>query len=260
MPELTDDQPAPLLELRQISFSYPESERPLLDALDFSFSSHQRIGIIGPTGLGKTTFLHLLVGLVQPNSGSILFRGRPLSKDKLRELRRCLGFVFQNPEDQLFSPTVLEDVAFGPLNLGLSAAEARQAASEALGLVGLAGYEARITHKLSGGEKKLLALATILAMRPQALLLDEPSTGLDPDTRDHILEVITTRLDLGLIIVSHDWDFLYHATEELYTLEHGRLAAKNREVLHQHRHFHPSGDVPHEHVDGHGHELETGGE
>ena len=252
------EQSTPLLELEQVSFSYPGSARPLLSNLDFSFSPRQRIGIIGPTGLGKTTFLHLLVGLVQPRQGSIRFRGEALSRSRLRELRSSLGFVFQNPEDQLFSPTVLEDVAFGPLNLGDKAAEARRKASEALDLVGLAGYEDRITHKLSGGEKKLLSLATILAMRPEAMLLDEPSIGLDPDTRSHILEVITERLDLGLIIVSHDWDFLYQATEELYTLERGRLAAKNRDVLHEHLHSHPSGDVPHEHVDGPGHGVEAG--
>ncbi len=235
-----------LLTLENISFAYPQGPELLRD-LNFSFSLGQRIGIIGPTGLGKTTFLQLLVGLLWPSKGRILFQGQPLTSPRLRQLRSCLGFVFQNPDDQLFSPTVLEDVAFGPLNLGLRPDQAMARASGALELVGLKGYEDRITLRLSGGEKKLLSLATILAMQPKALLLDEPSTGLDPDTRERILRVITQDLELGLIIVSHDWDFLYQATQELYTLEQGRLLAQNRDTLHQHLHYHPSGHVPHEH-------------
>jgi cobalt/nickel transport system ATP-binding protein len=237
---------SPLLRLEKVSFAYPQGPELLRD-LDFSFSPGQRIGIIGPTGLGKTTLLQLLVGLLRPTQGRVLFQEEPLTSSRLRQLRSCLGYVFQNPDDQLFSPTVLEDVAFGPLNLGCSQQQARERARQALDLVGLQGYEERITLKLSGGEKKLLSLATILAMQPKALLLDEPSTGLDPETREHILEVIANRLDLGLIIVSHDWDFLYQSTQELYTLELGRLQAQDRDVLHQHLHFHPSGHLPHEH-------------
>ncbi|MFO8032288.1 MAG: ABC transporter ATP-binding protein [Desulfohalobiaceae bacterium] len=237
---------SPLLRLEKVSFAYPQGPDLLRD-LDFSFSPGQRIGIIGPTGLGKTTFLQLLVGLLRPTRGRILFQGEPLTSSRLRQLRSRLGYVFQNPDDQLFSPTVLEDVAFGPLNLGCSPQRAKERAQQALDLVGLQGYEDRITLRLSGGEKKLLSLATILAMQPKALLLDEPSTGLDPETREHILQVIRDRLDLGLLIVSHDWDFLYQSTQELLTLEQGRLLAQNRDVLHQHLHYHPSGHVPHEH-------------
>lgn len=250
MPQTLEHANTPLLRLSRITFAYPEQSRPLFKDLDFSYSPHQRMGIIGPTGQGKTSFLKLLVGLLKPQKGSLLYREQPPTPSSLQELRSNLGFVFQNPEDQLFCPTVLEDVAFGPLNLGHSMAKARQRSRQALKLVGLDGYEDRITHKLSGGEKKLLSLATILSMQPQALLLDEPSTGLDPDTRQHILEVIKNKLNLGLIIVSHDWDFLYHTTQELFTLEDGHLEPKNRNILHQHLHSHASGDVPHEHMNG----------
>lgn len=238
----------PLFSLKDISFSYPESEEPVLDGLEFELSRQQRIGIIGPNGRGKTTFLHLCVGLLRPHRGRIEFKGSPLgSKESdLLQLRKSIGLVFQNPEDQLFCPTVLEDVAFGPLNLGFSRDEAADRARWALQLVDMPGYENRVTHKLSGGEKKALSLATILSMQPEAILLDEPSTGLDPDSREHILHVLNS-LTQSLVLVSHDWDFLARTTSELYTLEQGRLRETDRGALHEHVHYHSSGEVPHTH-------------
>jgi cobalt/nickel transport system ATP-binding protein len=144
---------------------------------------------------------------------------------------------------------VLEDVAFGPLNQGLHREEARERALWALHLVGLKGFEDRITHKLSGGEKRILSLATILSMHPEALLMDEPSTGLDPQTRAHIISIIN-KLPQSLVIVSHDWDFLAQTTNILYTLENGQLIKTDTGTLHQHVHFHPSGHIPHEHKNG----------
>lgn len=236
-----------LLTLEDIFFSYPERGRPLLNGLDFTLHRKQRVGLIGPNGQGKTTLLFICVGLLTPQRGRVLFNQAEVrTKKVLRALRREIGLVFQNPEDQLFCPTVLEDVAFGPLNLGLTPAQARERGAEVLDLVGLSGYEARITHKLSGGEKKLLSLATVLAMRPKLMLLDEPTAGLDPQTRQKVIHVIKD-LDLGLVIVSHDWDFLHQTTSELKTLEQGKLIFKDHDVLHQHVHYHPSGDVPHEH-------------
>ncbi|MCF8104870.1 MAG: energy-coupling factor ABC transporter ATP-binding protein [Desulfohalobiaceae bacterium] len=239
-----------LLILENVSFSYPGSRQTVLASLDFQLNWSQRLGLIGPNGQGKTTFLHICVGLLPLKSGKILFKGTEVrTRRELRQLRREIGLVFQNPEDQLFCPTVLEDVAFGPLNLGFTPAQARERAAEVLDLVGLSGFEKRITHKLSGGEKKLLSLATILAMQPNALLLDEPTAGLDPETRETVIRIIK-KLKLGLLIVSHDWDFLYQTTTELKTLEQGQLIKRDRNVLHQHVHYHPSGHVPHEHVPG----------
>ncbi len=240
----------PLISLQDIAFSYPERSSPILNQLRFDLAPQERVGIIGPNGQGKTTLLHLCVGLLKPDQGRLIFKGQPVQKEKdLLPLRQAVGLAFQNPEDQLFSPTVLEDVAFGPLNLGLNQEQAKERALWAMDLVGLQGFEQRITHKLSGGEKKILALATILAMRPEGLLLDEPTTGLDPDTRQHIMDIVNN-LTQSLVIVSHDWDFLDRTTDVLYTLDQGELIHTDKGALHQHVHFHPSGHIPHEHPNG----------
>ncbi len=237
-----------LLSLKDIKFSYPESSSPLLDGLCFDLGEEARTGIIGPNGRGKTTLLHLCVGLVLPDSGEVQFRGRSLqwSEQELFRLRKSVGLCFQNPEDQLFCPTVIEDVAFGPLNLGFDRVSARERAKWALQLVDMPGFEERVTHKLSGGEKKILSLATILSMQPRAVLLDEPTTGLDPESREHIIQVINS-LPQAMAIVSHDWDFLARTTSSLYTLDHGQLKETDPGALHQHVHCHPSGSVPHTH-------------
>ena len=237
----------PILELRGIYFKYSSAEDYVLKGLDFKIEQNQRIGIIGANGEGKTTLLHLCVGLITPQKGTIFFHGEQIKSSKqFAKLRKEIGLVFQNPDDQLFSPTVLEDVAFGPLNLGLSPDKAKQRAMWALEVVGLSGMEDRITTKLSGGEKKLLSLATIIAMKPRVLLLDEPTTGLAPATRETIINLIND-LPMDFVIVSHDWDFLYRTTNSLYVMDKGRLIETDRSVLHQHFHVHPYGDVPHEH-------------
>ncbi len=237
----------PILKLKDIYFKYPSSPAIVLRNLNFEIYPKKRIGIIGANGEGKTSFLHLCVGLVSPLKGKISFKGKEIKKEKdLIPLRRSIGLVFQNPDDQLFSPTVLEDVAFGPLNLGMSKREAKERSLWALEKVGLCGFEDRITNKLSGGEKKLLSLATILSMKPEVMLLDEPTTGLAPGTREKIMYLLQ-EMDIGLIIVSHDWDFLYHTTEELFIMKEGRLYKGDRKLLHAHHHLHPSGDIPHIH-------------
>lgn len=236
-----------LLSLRGIAFQYPNSERPVFEDMDFELAEDERVGLIGPNGCGKTTFLKICVGLLKPTRGSIFFKGEEVKSDQdLLRLRRSIGFVFQNPDDQLFSPTVLEDVAFGPLNLGISREKAEEIARKSLELVGLKGFESRITHKLSGGEKRLLSLATILAMQPKAMLLDEPSTGLDPQVREKIIKVLN-QLDHGLVIVSHDWDFVAKTASKFYSIENGRIVKLDKGRLHQHLHYHPGGDIPHEH-------------
>ena len=157
-----------------------------------------------------------------------------------------MGYVLQNADDQLFFPTVLEDVAFGPLNLGLGNAEARSRAEETLASLGLADYAERLAHRLSGGEKTLVALATVLAMRPEALLLDEPTTGLDADARERIIGVLND-LSTARIVISHDWDFLERVADEIWGMDKGVLRTGVPLHAHTHRHAHPLGEVPHGH-------------
>jgi cobalt/nickel transport system ATP-binding protein len=237
---------APLLELRDISYSYPGQSSSLLDGINFSIST-ERIGLIGPNGCGKTTLFQIIMGLLKADKGEILLDGTAVENEKdFRMLRRKLGFLFQNSDDQLFSPTVLEDVAFGPLNFGVAPDDAREISIRTLEHLGLKGFEDRITHKLSGGEKKLVALATILSMTPQLLLLDEPSNNLDPPTRERLIEILRGQ-DLAHIIISHDMDFLASTCTRLYTLRDGQLIRCEQKQIHSHEHIHPYGEQPHEH-------------
>ena len=236
-----------MIELRNISYRYTPDQPPILDKLSFLLED-KRVGIIGANGCGKTTMLHLIVGLIQPESGEVLFNGKVIeTKPDLHDLRKEVGFLFQSSEDQLFSPTVIEDVAFGPLNLGFSPEEASSIARKTLDDLGLHGFENRVTHKLSGGEKKLVALATILSMRPKILLLDEPTNNLDPETSSRLIEILQG-LDLYQIIISHDWDFLSHTTSILYQIEYGRIKRCEKDHVHVHRHVHKAGDHPHQHT------------
>ena len=164
---------SPIINLQDISFSYPGG-KTVLDHLNFEFYRGDRIGLIAPNGSGKTTFFHIIMGLNIPTSGSIELFGDKMTHAKdFEAARQRIGFLFQDPDDQLFSPTVLDDVAFGPLNLGKSKKEAIDIARQTLADLGLEGFEDRITFKLSGGEKRLVSLATVLAMEPEVLLLDE---------------------------------------------------------------------------------------
>lgn len=236
----------PLLELRNISYSYPGSNSSLLEELDFSIRD-ERIGIIGPNGSGKTTLFQIIMGLIPADKGEILLEGSAMENEKdFRVLRRKLGFLFQHSDDQLFSPTVLEDVAFGPLNIGASPAEARKISIQTLEHLGLQGFEERITHRLSGGEKKLVALATILSMQPKLLLLDEPSNNLDPGTRERLIKILRG-LNQAHIIISHDMDFLASTCSQLYTIQDGHLVRCEQKQVHSHEHIHPYGDHPHQH-------------
>ena len=238
----------PLFALENVSFAYP-SGRGVLHEVSFAFAPGQKIGLYGTNGSGKTTLFHVITGLAVPQKGRVLFHGQPVSGEKeFRALRREVGLVLQNAEDQLFNPTVLDDVAFGPLNLGLSIDEARERAMRTLQELGLAGFEGRLTHRLSGGEKKLVSLATILSMRPQVLLLDEPTNGLDPQTRERIIEILHA-LPTARIIISHDWDFLAQTTTQFMTVKDGHLVSDIPHLPHRHVHAHPLGNEPHHHHD-----------
>jgi cobalt/nickel transport system ATP-binding protein len=236
----------PIIKLDGISFSYPGT-LPVLKDLDFILSDGDRIGMIAPNGSGKTTLFHIIMGLLKPTAGRIEIFGQRVAKEEdFIAVRRRIGLLFQDADDQLFSPTVLEDVAFGPLNLGKSKEEAIAISRRTLSYLGLEGFEDRITIRLSGGEKRLVALATVLAMEPRAMLLDEPSAGLDEATKNRLIDILKN-LDISYIIVSHEFDFLSEITDTIYTLQDGRIQVDTAAQPHEHVHAHPYGRHPHKH-------------
>jgi cobalt/nickel transport system ATP-binding protein len=238
---------SPIINLKDIHFSYPDGQA-VLSQLDFKFYRGDRVGLIAANGSGKTSFFHLIMGLNKPTSGHMEIFGKPITTVKdFGEVRRRIGLLFQDPDDQLFCPTVIEDVAFGPLNLGESKEKALNIARQTLAKLGLEGFEERVTFKLSGGEKRLVSLATVLAMEPDVLLLDEPLTGLDCDTSSKIVEIISN-LDQSYIIISHDIDFLLHTTNQICTIHNGKIIFEDESKIHAHRHVHPYGRHPHKHL------------
>jgi len=236
----------PIIRLEAVSFAYP-GERKILDGLDLTLYRGQRIGLMGPNGSGKTSLFHLIMGLLMPNAGTIRIFGENVGgEDDFLSVRRRIGLLFQDSDDQLFSPTVIEDVAFGPLNLGKSREEAVAVARKTMSDLGLEGFEERLTHKLSGGEKRLVSLATVLAMEPEVLLLDEPTNGLDEKTQSKIQDILT-HIDLSYILISHDFDFLEETTDATYLIDNGKILTDAEVKVHRHAHAHPHGGVPHAH-------------
>lgn len=204
----------PLIEMIDINFTYPGASQPVFQDFNFQLLPGNHLGLVGPNGSGKTTMLHLIMGLLRPKSGIIRIFGEEVKNEKdYVQVRQKVGLLFQNADDQLFCPTVIEDVAFGPLNQGKPPAEAVRIARETMDNLGLQGFEDRVTYKLSGGEKKLVSLATVLAMQPELLLLDEPTTGLDEATRHRIIHILQ-HLDIAYMIVSHEHDFLNHTVKQ----------------------------------------------
>jgi cobalt/nickel transport system ATP-binding protein len=212
----------PLLELRKVEFSH--ADRKVLRGLDFALHSGERVALTGPNGAGKTTMLHLMVGLQRPNAGQVLALGqeRRVEADFV-PVRRRVGLLFQDSDDQLFCPTVLEDVAFGPLNIGRSPEQARADAEQTLSALGLDGFQDFVGHRLSAGEKRLVALASVLAMRPEALLLDEPTNGLDVTTEQRLVEYLQESTH-AMVLVSHDQRVTSRLTTRTCRLEGGRLS------------------------------------
>jgi cobalt/nickel transport system ATP-binding protein len=214
--------PEALIVFRAVDFAYGP-ERPVLRECDFRLQPGERLAVAGPNGSGKTTLLHLIVGLLRPHRGEIEIFGKPRREEAdFHEVRRRAGLLFQDADDQLFCPTVLEDVAFGPLNLGFDRDAVRQLVTQTLEKLGLSGYEHRITYKLSGGEKRLVALAAVLAMQPEVLLLDEPTAGLDETSRRRLLEILQS-LPQSMIVVSHDKEFREAVAGRKLSLREGRL-------------------------------------
>lgn len=207
-----------ILEFEKVEYSYPEAEQQVLQDFSIHINDGESVGLTGAIGSGKTTIFHLALGIIKPSSGNISFNGSPvISDDDIFNMRKEAGLLFQNADDQLFCPTVLEDVAFGPLNLGQTKEEAIKTSSDTLELLGLKGFEDKITHKLSGGEKKLVALATILSMKPKLIFLDEPVNNLDSKTYERIIKVLQ-ELNISKFIISHNHEFLKKVTERIITI------------------------------------------
>ncbi len=212
----------PVIRLQHVDFAY-DSSRTVLRQCSFELARGERAALLGGNGSGKSTLLQLIVGLLRPLAGTVeVFGQSRRAAADFHEVRRGVGLLFQDVDDQLFCPTVAEDVAFGPLNLGKSPSEARRIVTETLEALGLTGYEDRITHRLSGGEKRLVALATVLAMRPDVLLLDEPMGGLDETAAERITCLLDS-LPQAMIVVSHDREFLGRLSGVPWQLEHGQL-------------------------------------
>jgi len=234
-----------IIDLKDITYAFPNRGNAL-DGLTFHLHHGEKLGLFGPNGAGKTTMLHILMGLIKPQKGEVKLFGKTMADGKaFEEARLRIGFLFQHSDDQLFCPTVLDDVTFGPLNQGLAKNDALNRAAQALEIVGLAGFEDRVPYHLSGGEKKLVALATVLAMQPEVLVLDEPTTGLAPEAKDRLIEILQG-LDMARLVVSHEPDFLAATTDRLIAMRDGRIRPGILKP-HTHTHVHEEGDVPHQH-------------
>jgi cobalt/nickel transport system ATP-binding protein len=215
----------PVLELDDVRYAYPTG-REALRGVTLRVAAGERVGLVGPNGAGKSTLLMAMMGFA-PARGGIRVAGHTLTRATARDVRRHVGLVFQDPDDQLFMPRVGEDVAFGPVTMGLGLDEVGRRVHEALIAVGLEGYENRAPYHLSVGEKRRAAIAAVLAMRPQVLALDEPSANLDPRGRRRLIDLLRG-LDATLLLVGHDLDMILEVCERTVVLDAGRVAADGR--------------------------------
>jgi len=223
----TPAKPPPAVEIRGLHFHYNSSDGQIHD-ISFSVEAGQCVALVGPNGAGKSTILLHLNGLLPESFNgvkpAVFVHGRPVAPPLLDAIRREVGLLFQDADDQLFCPTVLEDVSFGPAQLGLTKPQITAIAAESLASVGLAGFETRSPHRLSGGEKRRVCLAGILACRPTILALDEPTNGLDPRGRRELIALLRT-LPSTKIIATHDLDLVVQICSHAILLDHGAVIA-----------------------------------
>ena len=212
-----------LVSMQGVEFAYPDG-REALRGVSFTIHHGESVGLVGANGAGKSTILLHLAGVYLPTSGEVRVGDCPVTRETLVEVRRHVGLVFQDPDDQLFMPTVYEDVAFGPLNLGLSAAEVDARVTEALERVGAGHLRDRPPYRLSGGEKKRVAIATVLSMAPDILVMDEPTNGLDPCARRRLMELLK-EFRHTKIFTSHDLDMVLELCERTIVLRDGEVRA-----------------------------------
>lgn len=208
--------------VKDLLFSYSQHE-PILQELSLTINLGERVALLGSTGTGKSTFMEILLGLKESRSGEIWIQGIPLEKNTLSQIRRQVGFCFQNPDDQLFMPTILEDITFGPLNYGLSPENATDIANKLLAKFGLEKYANRSVYELSGGQKRLAALAAVLALEPNILILDEPTNGLDPLWRRNLAKILLELPVQVMLIASHDLNWVAKVTQRALILKSGQI-------------------------------------
>ena len=229
-----------MIVFEDVGFSY-ERGVPVLEGLSFSIHAGECVGLIGANGAGKSTLMQLVLGLL-PHNGSLRVDGLEVEKKNLAEVRRRVGYALQDSDNQMFMPTVLEDMVFGPCNYGMPRAEAEARADEVLAELGLEALRNRYNHKISGGEKRMAAIATILTMRPSVILMDEPSATLDPVNRRTVIRAIG-RMEQTCLIASHDLDMILDTCSRVLLLSGGRVVAdgpaeailRDRALLEAHR-------------------------
>lgn len=210
-----------MIQVKNISFSYPDGNRALSD-VSFKIEEGSTVAVVGANGAGKSTLLSLMVGIHEAEDGVIEIGGIPVVKARLEEIRRKVGFVFQNPDDQLFMARVYDDIAFGPRNFGCSAEEIREMTEKAMEMMKIGHLKDRAPHRLSGGEKRNVAIAAVLAMNPQVLLLDEPSSFLDPKSRRNFIRAMS-ELPHTKVIATHDLDLVLDLCRRVIILRNGEV-------------------------------------
>jgi len=217
-----------LIETRDLCYSYPHSVKAL-EGINFIAPRNARIAVIGSNGAGKSTLFKHFNGIFRPTSGEVLVRGEPITKQNIREVRKFVGIVFQNADDQIFSPTVEQDVAFGPTNLGLDEETIHHRVHEALKIVGIEDLAERVPHHLSGGEKKRVAIAGVIAMEPEVLVLDEPTAGLDPQGVQDLIGFINSlskTYGMTVIFSTHDVSLVAEVADYIYVMNKGKFVAE----------------------------------
>ncbi|MEV4396894.1 ABC transporter ATP-binding protein [Nonomuraea sp. NPDC049607] len=219
------------LEVSDLAYAYPDGTQALF-GVNLAIGRGERVALLGPNGAGKTTLVMHLNGILTAGHGNVAVGGVPVRKDTLKEIRQRVGLVFQDPDDQLFMPTVKDDVAFGPANAGLKGAELDRVVRDALDRVGMLEAADRPPHHLSFGQRRRVAVATVLAMRPEILVLDEPSSNLDPAARRELAEILRS-LDVTVLMVTHDLPYALELCERSLILSGGVIAADGptRELL-----------------------------
>ena len=211
-----------MIQFQNVSFAYDKAH-PVINDLSFTIRKGESVGLIGANGAGKSTIMKLMLGLLE-GSGQILVDGQLVNKNNLPAIRKKLGFVLQDSDNQMFMPTVYEDMCFGPRNYGLGKEDTERRVDAVLSQLGLQALKYRHNHKISGGEKRMAAIATILAMDPEVILMDEPSTALDPVNRRTVIRTINT-LSQTKLIASHDLDLILETCTQVILLSHGQIAA-----------------------------------
>jgi len=217
-----------LIETRNLCYSYPGSVKAL-EGISFIAPRNSRIAVMGSNGAGKSTLFKHFNGILKPTSGSVLIRGEPITKANIREVRKFVGIVFQNPDDQIIAPTVAQDIAFGPTNLGLDEETIHHRVEEALRITGIEHIADRVPHHLSGGEKKRVAIAGAIAMEPEVLVLDEPTAGLDPRGVHDLLGFINDlkqKSGMTVIFSTHDVSLIPEIADFIYVMDKGRIVAQ----------------------------------